>query len=408
MRRTLLLAVFILPSPAWAALGWEALPQAVAQAPGAAALRAEASAAQARRGGWGRSFAPRLEAFGAARGQGAAPAANEPDGLWPEAGLRGRVNLWRQGQDRARTEQVDALARQAQAQALAGEQALLLQARQTWLQAWAARRRLQALQAAQARCAEDLQRIRRQAAAGLVPRSDVLALELQADELDQHAFDEAHLADEAEHHLAALLGLPPEDAEGLVDGVGLAWPPAQAQRRPRRAEQAQRLAAAEALQAQALGAPGLWQPSLDLEAQARAGRVGYGLGEAGDWQGLAVLSLAWDGASAPDKERAWLRGQAQASRQALKAQQAADAVKLTELRHALASWVGRQSAVEQRSARSARFRQAVLEENARGVRDSRDLMDSNQALLEADSDLILAQVRAWSVWAELQAFEAQP
>lgn len=399
------LLALALVTPLRAALSWDALPAAVSAAPKVSAIQAEAWAAQARRRGLSRSFAPRLEAFAQGRSEGAEPGLNQS---WPEAGIRGRLNLWRKGQDGARAEQADAQADQATALAEVSKRDLLILARQAWLEAWQARQRLKALQAAQVRCEEDLKRIRRQAQSGLVPRSDVLALETLAAELDQHVFDETHLADEAEHHLAALLGLPAAQAEGLADGSTLTWPDSRLGQRAERAEQAALRAQTQARLAESKALGGMWQPSLDLDSQFRAGRAGYSLSDARDWQALAVLSLAWDPASAVDKEQAWLKGQAQASQWALEAQVRADAVELAELQHALSSWVGRKGAVEQRLAATAEFRQAVLDENARGVRDSRDLKDSNEALLEADADLTVAQARAWSVWSELQAFGAQP
>lgn len=402
MRKLLYLTLLSLAAPTWAALSWEALPQAVSAAPKVSAIQAQAWAAKVRRSGVGRSFAPRLEAFAQGRVEGAEPGLNQS---WPEAGVRGRMNLWRLGKDAANTEQWEAQSAQALAQAELSQQEILLRARLAWLEAWQARQRLKALQAAQIRCEEDLKRIRRQAQAGLVPRSDVLALETLNAELGQHVFDETHLADEAEHHLAALLGLPASEAEGLADGSTLAWPQAEARKRAVRAEQAVLRAQVDASLAEAKALGGVWQPSLDLDSQLRAGRAGMSLSEARDWQALAVLSLAWDPAGNLDKEQAWLQGQAKAIELELEAQRRADAVELAELEHALASWVGRKGLVEQRLRSTTEFRQAVLEENARGVRDSRDLLDSNEALLEADADLTVAQARAWSVWAELQAFE---
>jgi outer membrane protein TolC len=389
-----------------AGLAWDALPQAVQGAPAAQALGAEAQAASARQAGAARAFAPRLQVFGAARGEGYDPAAIQESGAWPEAGLRASANLWRGGRDAARSRLRSVEAEQSAATAKADTHALLLRSRLAWLEGWQARARVAAHQAALSRTAQDLQRVRRQAQAGLVPRSDVLALEVLAAELDQHVFDEGHLADEAEHHVAALLGLPDAEAEGLCAGQALDWPAAPTPLQPHSAQQEALSAGLRALDAQAQALGGAWQPALDLEAQAREGRVGYSLGGARDWQAQAVLSLAWDPAAATDKDQAWLQGQSKAQALRLKAQAAADAVKLAELDHALASWLGRKDAVQARLETAAKFRQAVLDEAARGVRDSRDLAESNASLLEADLDFIVARVRAWTVWSERQAFEA--
>jgi outer membrane protein TolC len=60
--------------------------------------------------------------------------------------------------------------------------------------------------------------------------------------------------------------------------------------------------------------------------------------------------------------------------------------------------------VEARLKLGLEYRKAVLEENRRGVRESRDLLESNEALLEAEADLALAKGTAWGVWAELEGF----
>jgi hypothetical protein len=119
---------------------------------------------------------------------------------------------------------------------------------------------------------------------------------------------------------------------------------------------------------------------------------------------MAILSLALNSPGTGDYEKAWLSGLSEAKEKEYEAQQKADEVKREELGHALQSWVERRETVEARLKLGLEYRKAVLEENRRGVRESRDLLESNEALLEAEADLALAKGTAWGVWAELEGF----
>lgn len=388
-------------------LTWAGLPGLAEQAPAARASRLLAEAADKRRGLLSRSRQPRLSAgiYGKAEAwDGSAttwPSAPN-SAAWPEAQAALDWNLWRGGRDQGTGLAVEAEAKAAFLEASLSRAEVLLSLRQRYLETFLLKKKLSNLADAKREVKEDLAKAEKKAGAGFTSRTDVREFELRLLALSK---EEALLEDslDASRTLLAIMGGLPS-AE--LSEIEMGWPDTTPTALGEGLEERIQVAKAESSRASA-SAQGTWpRPELGVGlAMIQGGPAGSFLQQQ-DYRAAAGLTVSlWDGGEGASARGALLKTAESLDLLAVSARDQRSASEALARRR-MERWLALRVDMEKRAEKARQFREGVIQEYLRGVRDGRDLEEATKTTLEARNDLEETRVAAWSAWSEMQRLAA--